>query len=283
MDLKRINNIVVVSDTHCGCRLGLCPRDGVSLDDGGMYQPSKFQKKIEKYFREFCEDFVPRITRGEPFALVVNGDAIDGVHHGATTQISQNIEDQVRCAEMILRPLVEKAEVYYHIRGTESHVGKSGVHEERLAQRLGASPNKEGQHARWFLWKVFGKDRIPGGVLCHFTHHIGTTGTSAYESTAVYKELVEAYVEAGRWRNRAPDVICRAHRHRCLYVGIPTENKIGLSFTTPGWQGKTPFVHKIPGGRQSEPQFGGAILRAGVEDTWYYRFFVKSLDRPEAE
>ena len=38
--------VVVVSDIHCGCRLGLCPKEGVALDDGGLYMPSRIQKKV---------------------------------------------------------------------------------------------------------------------------------------------------------------------------------------------------------------------------------------------
>jgi hypothetical protein len=32
---SRIEDVVVVSDTHCGCRLGLCSPDGMPIDDGG--------------------------------------------------------------------------------------------------------------------------------------------------------------------------------------------------------------------------------------------------------
>src|SRR5260370_29961508 len=44
-----------------------------------------------------------------------------------------------------------------------------------------AIPTPDGQHARWELWKQVGKG------LVHFSHHIGTTGTNHYESTAVHK------------------------------------------------------------------------------------------------
>ncbi|GAF68288.1 unnamed protein product, partial [marine sediment metagenome] len=74
-------NLIVVSDLHCGCRLGLCHPKGVYLDDGGTYLPSKIQKKVWKWWREFWDEWVPTITRGEPWDLVVNGDALDGVHH----------------------------------------------------------------------------------------------------------------------------------------------------------------------------------------------------------
>jgi len=59
MAQEKVNNLVVVSDTHCGCRLGLCPPGGVFMDEGGMYKPSKLQRKIWKMWREFWDEFVP--------------------------------------------------------------------------------------------------------------------------------------------------------------------------------------------------------------------------------
>ena len=127
---RTIRNIVVISDTHCGCRVGLCHKDGAALDDGGRYAPSRLQRKVFGMWEEFWGERVPRAVKREPFIVVHNGDAIDGVHHGSTTQISHNILDQVGLAENLLRPIVEKCEGrYYHIRGTEAHVGKSGTHE----------------------------------------------------------------------------------------------------------------------------------------------------------
>ena len=94
-----INNLVVVSDTHSGCRLALCPPEGIALDDGGRYIPSEFQQKMWVMWQEFWQEWVPRVTYGEPFDLVHNGDAIDGVHHNSTTQVSHNFEDQLRIAD----------------------------------------------------------------------------------------------------------------------------------------------------------------------------------------
>ena len=48
-------------------------------------------------------------------------------------------------------------------------------------------------------------------------------------------------------------------------------------------QGKTPFVWKIPGARQSQPQFGGCVARISDEGEWYIRHWVQSLARPEPE
>jgi hypothetical protein len=104
-----VRNLVIVSDTHSGCRLSLCPPSGVRLDDGGFYHPSEFQTKMWAYWREFWDTWVPQVTRGEPYHLIHNGDALEGVHHNATTQISHNIEDQLRIAEDVLSPEIRGA------------------------------------------------------------------------------------------------------------------------------------------------------------------------------
>jgi hypothetical protein len=120
---------------------------------------------------------VPTVTRGEPYDICHNGDVVEGVHHRATTQISHNILDQKRIAINVLKGEIARCKkmggTYYHIRGTEAHVGQSSIFEEEVAESLGAKPNEHGQHARYDLWKRVGtKD----GPLVHLLHHIGTTG-----------------------------------------------------------------------------------------------------------
>lgn len=273
---KKIINLIVVSDLHCGCRLGLCPPE-VKLDENAIYKHSPLQADVWKRWKEFWNVWVPQVTRGEPYAVVLNGDAVDGVHHRAVTQVSQNITDQAQIAKQILKPVVEACEGrYYHLRGTESHVGPSGQDEERLAEELGAIPDKEGRHARWELYIEVGFG------LVHLSHHIGTAGSLAYETSAVHKELEQSFVEAARWKERHPDVIVRSHRHRNVETRIQTANGWATACTTAGWQGKTPFVFKIAGGRQTQPQVGGTLIRAGDEDM-YTRHRLWNLSRPVTE
>lgn len=273
-------NLIVFSDTHCGCRLGLCPPDPIHLDGGGTYHASSFQLQMWEMWREFWDVWVPQVTRGESYDVVHNGDAVDGVHHNSTTQISHNHEDQQRIAELALRPVVERCKAlggtYYHIRGTEAHVGQSGENEERLARSLGAKPNDEGQYARFDLWK-----RV-GSCLVHTLHHIGSTSSAAHETSAVNAELASENGEAARWGREPPDVVIRSHRHRSSRIELPSRNGYAISVVTAAWQGKTPFVWKIPGGRLSEPQFGGLVVRQGDEE-FYCRQKVWSIDRSAEE
>jgi hypothetical protein len=268
-----INNLVIVSDLHCGCQMGLCSPEGARFDENGRYQPNAIQQKVWTYWREFWDAWVPTVTRGEPFAVVVNGDAIDGSHHNSTHQWSHNPEDQSQLAYDILLPIVEAAKgQYFHIRGTEAHSGVSGVEEEKLAKRLGAIPDDQGHYARYELWARVGK------ALTHTMHHIGTTSSSAHEASAVNAELTAEFVEAARWGEEPPDYVTRSHRHRSIVVELDTAKGYAAGIVTPGWQAKTPYTYKIAGARLSPPQFGGIVIRQGDEEH-YCRRKVWSMKR----
>ena len=274
---SKITAAVIISDIHAGCQLGLCPPK-VRLDEGGEYRPNKIQKILWSYWREFWESAVPEFTNGLPYSIIINGDAIDGMHHGSTHQITHNLTDQGKIAFELLSPLIEKCEGrFYMVRGTEAHVGKSGQEEERLAKELGAIPNSYGQYARNELWKEI------GGSLVHILHHIGSTSSASYESTAVHAELIASYVEASRWNERPPDAIIRSHRHRYFETRFATDKGTGRGVVTPGWQAKTPFAYKIAGGRQSRPQFGGVVLIESPSGELYTRPYVKSMEREKPE
>lgn len=282
---RKIKNVVFVSDTHSGCGLALCPPEGVRLDDGGRYLPSKIQKTMWSYWDEFWGQHVPEATHGEPYIVVHVGDAMDGKHHGSTTQISQNATIQRDIAYGIIKPIREasKCVEYYHIRGTSAHVGPSAENEEALADILEAKKNRDGQHARYDLWIEIGDG------LANVMHHISTTGSQAYEATAVHKELVESFTEAGRWNDRAPDLIIRGHRHRNIETNIPTRDKRGRrskarATVLPGWQGKTEFVWKIAGGRLATPHFGGIVARWSNEaNQIYLKECIWTVDRSDTE
>ena len=275
-----INNAVVVSDLHAGCRMGLFPCDDwedTVLDGEKCHKPSRLQVEMWEAWKKFWNEWVPEATRNEDYVLVINGDAIDGRHHNSTTQISQNMSDQKKICEAIIRPILAKPKCrgLYWIRGTEAHVGPSAEHEEDLAKSLGAVKNSQKQFSSYTMWLRLGG---PKGCLIHFAHEIGVTGKTHYESSAVMSEIGEMYVEAGRWGRSAADVITRSHRHRYIEIRVPSQHGYTIGIVTPGWQGPTPFTRKVAGGRQSEPQVGGILIRQGDVDL-YTRAFVVGMPR----
>ena len=279
---NRVNNVVLVADTHSGCATALIHPDGVKLDDGGMYRPSHVQHKMWDWWMEFWE-WVREKTHDEPIDTVHLGDPLQGKPHDVIHNISDNIDVQMRIAHDVLAVPRAMSRKMYFVRGTEAHGGKSLQHEEALARELDAEPDQEGRFTRYVLWKLMG--RTPEGFLLNCMHHIGTTGSSHYEATAVLKELTEAYNEAGRWRERAPDCVARAHRHRHIKVEVPVCEPwcLGIALTVPGWQGMTPYAAKIPGARQTTPQFGGVLIREAPDGAWYATAWTRSIKRGRPE
>jgi hypothetical protein len=268
---------VIVNDLHAGCSMGLHPDHEVTLSNGRPSNPSPLQRKMWSHWRYFHDTFVPSVTKREPHILITNGDGMDGRHHGPTTQISQDLADQQTIARACLEPEVARAQSYYHIVGTEAHVGPSGEDERRLAEALGARPDSDGQSARQFMWLDL------CGHLIHVAHHVGGTSSQAYEMTALQKEYVEFAADAARWGRKPPQLLVRAHRHRFARATTPSSAGEAGAIVSPGWQLKTPFVHRLMQGRASEPQIGGIVLRVGSRLGLYVAAYVYVMDRPAAE
>lgn len=274
---RPVNNWIVISDTHCGSRLGLLPPEGTKPDQSGNVSPSRLQTVVWLWWEEMWEDWVPTATKGEPYGIILNGDGVEGVPHGSTAGISANDSDQFKIAVRIIKPLVAKCDGRFKwVRGTEAHVGKSGSIEEMCAEAVGAIPNRDDQFSRFELWQKV------GGGLVHLLHHVGTTSSSAHEASAVNAEMTAEYVEAARWGDRPPDVIVRSHRHRCIEVRIPNAHGFATATVTPGWQLKTPFSYKIAGGRIAPPQFGCVLIRQGDRQL-FTEPFVKHIKRDDPE
>lgn len=270
-----VRTIIIVSDLHVGCRLGLMSPRGAKLDDGGRYTQSRAQRVVWRWWSEFWDEWVPAVTQGEPFALVLNGDLLEGVHHRVTTPWSHHLGDQIAAAIDIVRPVAARAAACYLVRGTEAHAGISAVDEEHLGRGIGAVPTRDGQASHWELWLRLGPH------LIHCAHHIGTTSSAQHEASAVNAELTAVYQDAARWGLEPPSVVVRSHRHRSIEVRIPTAQGLATALVTPGWQLKTPFAYRVAGARVTRPQCGGVAIRLEGREL-VTRHYVRSLDRDEA-
>ena len=259
----KIRNIVVIGDTHCGSQAAIMP-PGFRLHDGQTVVQSPRQRELWKWWGEFWGEWVPRVTKGEPFVLVHNGDIIDGAHHGCTQLVTSNVDDQRRMAEELLAPHVAKAVAFYCIAGTAAHAGQSNADEENVARTLGAQPDDHGIRARQDLWiDDFGGKRI------QFAHHIGTTSSAAYKSSPMMRVITAQHTSAGEHGYRPPNFIIRSHAHD--FVGVERANCSG--YVCPAWQLKSDWVWGKD--TTSLPIIGGLILRHGDEDV-HVRKFIRT-------
>ncbi len=231
--------IAVVSDLHAGSMLAPCPLDGVRLDDGGNYMPSKAQRWLwwcwGDYWRTVEE---VRVQVGaDRLYVVINGDAVEGSHHGTTQILSGNLEAQSYVLDKMLEiPEALNPDKWFVVRGTETHVGPSGSHEEAMARRLGAVQDPD-THT-WSWWRL--RMEVEG-VRLDFQHH-GRQGTRPWTRGSAIAQLAyhvwASHTEAGY---PAPHLAFRSHFHRYGHSGDQCPTTL---IQTPAWQLKTAHVHK---------------------------------------
>lgn len=245
-----MNRPVVIginSDEHANSQLGLCPPEGVALDEGGRYMPNKAQL----WTWECWEDAHAKLdalrkTLKAKLIYVNNGDANDGDHHGTSQIITRNLENQAYIAERVFSvPKKLKADEYYVVRGTTVHVGEGGSSEEALAKYLGVPPDENHTRSVWHLrLMVYGIE-----VDCQ--HHCSVGGlpwtVAGGVARLAYKHRAER-LDAGL---KPADIIVRSHVHKPLdsYDAHGTRALI-----TPPWQVKTSHGHKVAA--ESIPKIG---------------------------
>jgi hypothetical protein len=244
-----IPHVVSVADLHSGSSVALCP-EVVKLDEGGTYRASPQQRWLHERWEEAWK-WAASIIKHDRWGFEYNGDGVEGQHHGCIEPFSLNITTQAQVFMALLEPKIEKASWRGFVRGTESHDGKQCQALEWAARMLGAN-QIGGNYTNWLL------NVDLGGYLVNYAHHIGTTTSAAYETSALNRELAAAFVEAGQWGEGRPDCLVRSHRHRYSSIEIPTSNDVARVVVTPAWQLHTPFSHKVAVNRR--PQVGMVIL-----------------------
>lgn len=213
----KFDRFVILSDTHCGHRTGLCP-------PGWMYNlkdASPSRREYAKLQRETWKFYASSLKALQPIKWVaLNGDATDGrgSRNGGVELITSDLSEQADMATEVLREA--KAENYLIIAGTPYHTSPEGEDWDALiAERLNA---QYGGHE----WLEI------NGVVFDLKHKVGSSATPYGRHTGVSKERVWNLL----WneRNYAPkaDVIIRSHVHYHEFSGNPTH----LAMTTPALQ-----------------------------------------------
>jgi hypothetical protein len=249
--VKRPVLVVVTSDQHANSTLGLCPPEGVQLDDGGFYKPSPAQLWTWECWEDFWRH-AAAVRRDTKARLIVvhNGDAVDGDHHQTSQIISRNMEVQGYVASRVFSvPKALKADQTFMVRGTEVHVGPSGSSEEALAKAQRCERDPETQN--WSSWhlRMLVNDR-----LLDFQHHASVGGLPWTRPGGVARLAFRHWVEHQERGLRPADVLFRSHLH---VMGDSFDMHKTRAIITPAWQLKTAHAHKVA--PESIADIGGVL------------------------
>lgn len=259
-----IRVLAVCGDTHAGGSTALCP-PGFELLNGSTTTLNREQAHLWEAWQEW-QRFIKSCARGRPYALLVGGDTVEGVHHDTTELVSNNRGDHVNMARELLWPIASKAACVFMLRGTDSHVGPNGCDDEKVGQEIDAfrAVNGGAFSAKKFNLQ-FGRWRI------NATHHVGGSSSAYGGMTALSREIVKAWLDEARWQRPSSDIYLRFHTHRSDMAGRLCSRGMAQAMTIPAWQYPTGYVYK--GGDPGAPHIGGLVLEWD-EWGWYARWFT---------
>jgi hypothetical protein len=90
----KIKILVVVGDTHCGSRVGLCPPQ-FQDKDGSYHTISIMQTFIWQHW-EYCWKEIKKLSkRANEKYLVINSDIFEGIHHSEEQLITNDPSEQL--------------------------------------------------------------------------------------------------------------------------------------------------------------------------------------------
>lgn len=216
-------------------------------DDIGI-SASRLQTQLRQCWEHFTNEFVPAVRRRRPFVLVLNGDLIEGVHHGGKQLIWNSEPRHAEIAIELLRPLASKAKAVYCVAGTECHT-KSW--EEHIGKALGAVLDETTDR-----YAPDDLDLNVRGYLTSFRHHTSTSARRGLQATKLGVQLVEEQSGAAGSQTPVPRVVVRSHCH----VWGSYKEAGGHSIVVPAWQCFTRYTHKAAPAAKRMLNVGGIVL-----------------------
>lgn len=238
-EIRRIDRVLVLSDLHVGSTVAVMPR-GFKTAEGNEIGLNGVQEFLLAAWEDMLR-WSAALMEGGNYALVINGDCIDGDHHGTKQIWSKDIGDQIEACVELLKPLTYRAAKVFVVRGTESHTHNT---ELAIGKALGAERNPETGAAAF--------DRLHlsvNGTRCVFRHHVGTSTRSWSEATAMASTLAEETIQAARNGEAPRQVVCCAHRHK---FGTYSNGR-GTVVISPPWQMLSRFGHRVVGEARTQP------------------------------
>ncbi len=249
--------LVVLSDTHIGSSTAVSPLKFVvhnrSENEAQVMEANRLQKWLYTNWIDFF-DYVKSKSKKHRIIVAHLGDVIDYNHHGST-QLVQEVGDQVVMAKELLAPYRDIADKFIGILGTAAHAGTDHAVEADLYRQLGAD----------FIEQQMTINL--DGVLVDLAHH-GRAGFRPWTSSAasLASEIMLDYAQSGL---PLPNYIFRGHLHVMDDSGSKFENTRLIQ--CPSWQLRTTYANRVAGNtRRSD--IGAVLLNDGKLDLSHSRY-----------
>ncbi|MCB0200879.1 MAG: hypothetical protein KDI03_12490 [Anaerolineae bacterium] len=239
--------IATVGDTHCGSTVGLCPPI-YELNGQGHREANTIQKWLWRSWIDYWHRIDALVEQhNADLWVVLNGDIVEGVHHGTTQVVSLRVDDMMNIALSVLEPRVRKAKHLFVTKGTEAHVGAGALWDDMIAADLGAEKDTANNSPAWYYLPM-----EVNGMLAEFTHH-GRAGTREHtRGNGARATAAELTAYRARLGMRMPRLHVYGHVHKFEHSG---RNHPVEAWSHGCWQLSTGYGYKIRPGFL--PDIGG--------------------------
>ena len=272
--------LVVLSDLHCGHRLGLLAPGTELLEidaNGNVMAWTPSLGPTQQYLWDLYESQIASIMeRGQDVTVIVNGDLTHGTKY-RDQLFTEGIHDQCIVAERCLTPWLDAGvKTLRIIRGTASHT-LEGSTEGMVASLLAKGyPKADIAIVGHGLFEV-------GGVLFDVAHHGPSKGirewTSGNQARYYLRSLMLS--EIGRDR-KPPDWVVRSHFHSYMPPErVNTAGRTSEIVLTPSYCGMN--GHGRQATRSQHVQTHGLVLFEIGEGQCRFEPMVATLDLRTAQ
>lgn len=214
-----MKKLMIISDLHCGHRVGLTPPAWQYVLDPD--EPTRYKWAV--YQRECWAAFLEMVERAGPVdVLLCNGDMVDGkgTRSGGTELITGDMSEQAHMAAVCIKQI--QAREISMTYGTPYHVGMSEDFEKEVATELGIS---EPQAQDLF--------RLEGNLF-NAKHFVSSSIIPHGRHTAVSRDKLWGAIWADGYGKEKADVTIRSHVH---YAAMNYDTPLGFGIITPSLQG----------------------------------------------
>lgn len=223
--------LVVFSDTHCGSRLGLMPKEYQIIEDDVIIKATTIQQWLLSAWNALWADVLAYIGK-DPWSVALVGDAIEGCHHKRRELVSHDLADHIEIFYKVVAPRLEPADKKYFVLGTEAHGG--ATEEMLIAKKLGAvrhPDTKRYAENRWHL--------NFNGYPIVLRHHIEATSREYLRASALAINLANEQLSAIKRGHPHPKGLIAGHRHMHDYYTDGTN----FALVCGPWQMTTRYGH----------------------------------------
>lgn len=260
--------VAIVGDVHSNSTVALCPPEGFVDDDGLTRRPSK----VQSWLWECWEDYwsaVATMRRDRDLYVIVNGETVEGFHHGSTQVMSNNPNDQHKVGRKVFEvPQMLEPEHWFMVRGTPAHSGKAGSSDESMARWLGAEKEPYTDNYSWWHLHL-----DINGTRFDVKHH-GRRGYRPWtQGNAVNMLAADVLFQYASRDEVPPHYAIRHHIHLCA---DSFDNYRVRCITGPCWQARTVYIHRF----ESQASYGGLIFVCKGNGS---SEVIKKLYTPEAD